>query len=890
MEGGYTILHGDLPRPNHSQSDFGAAAPVQQDHLSQPFNGATQPLPRERPISKYNDVRVLLLQWEDDDLNVAQEIEKLETLLRTSFNFFTRRWSIPSSGEDADSEELLSRQCYRFRREATKDDLLILYYGGHADSDSARCTWAANQNANSPTLNWHNVESILLGHDADVLLILDCCYATLAARNHPIGDNWLFAASTREYTAAGAGWNSFTSALTRELERAADRYWRMGETTSIGLLDHYMVAWSRGDLISTPKLTCLSEHVCPPTEITPLYPRSRPRLQSVKTEPSPQPKLEPSSPPIVPRPRPTATLPPINQIKAHARQGSPTPAVPFELSTDETQTLRIDNLPSNISEPQILQWLESGLEMSSAVSKIGPLCWNSSSSSMSTVITFAKVSFANKARLLRHRAFPQVQFDHIFKGLTTIYDSTPNHPIMSTIDIVLAHGAHGHAINSFACHYSNPSKEVLWPRDSLAEKLEVAGIFPRIMTYGWDPLDWLNSRHDVSRTIEDLAKALGIMRAGAPKRRLILIGHGIGGFLIKQYVTEVINNSLIQDDDNFENPFLACFFLAVPQPSSSIDTEFAKCLASMDSVLQGGRTPRIEYVENLQSRVRDIHNLSQEFNMISKGWKVGHFSFRELLDTSGHRVVPENLLNSQTDHQETPIWVNADHKGIASLKDSEASSVVVATIRNIICYEFRRNAVPDYFKSREADKEKVFAKLEEYDTRFLVDDSSSMRGPKWTMTKHVMAKIATIAIGYDKDGVDLRFFNKTGWYENLDTTERIMNIFNNYRPDGKTLTADKLELELKKYIGDYKENNSIKGLNLIVLTDGEPQPGQNVEAVIVNYARELAKLQAPLLQVGVQFVQIGDDSAAARFLQHLDNDIKGAYGLDRDVSWIIIPL
>ena len=889
MEGGYTILHGDLPRPNHSQSDFGAAAPVQQDHLSQQINGAAQSLPRERPISKYNDVRVLLLQWEDDDLHVDQEIEKLENLLRTSFNFFTRRWSIPSSSEDEDSEELLSRQCYRFRKEATKDDLLILYYGGHADSDSTRCTWAANQSAKSPTLNWHNVESILLGYNADVLLIMDCCYATLAARNHPIGNNWIYAASTKEYIAAGAGWNSFTSALTRELERAADRYWRMGETTSVQSLDHNMVAWDHGDLISTPKLTCLSDRDCPPTELTPLYPRSRPRLQSVKTEPSPQPKLEHSSPPIVARPRPTATLPPINQTEALARRGSPTPAVPFELSTDETQTLRIHNLPSNISEPQILQWFESGLEISPVVSKIGPLCWNSSSSSMSTVITFTQVSFANKAKSIRHEVFPQLQFDHTFKGLTTMYDSTPGHPMASTIDIVLTHGAHGHAINSFACHYSNPSREILWPRDSLAKKLEIAGIFPRIMTYGWDALDWLNPGRDVSRTSEDLAKALSIMRAGAPKRRLILIGHGIGGFLIKQYVTEVINNSLIQDDDNFESPFLACFFLAVPQPSSNIDRKFAKCLASMDSVLQGGCPPRVEFVENLQSRVRDIHNLSQEFNIISKGWKVGHFSFRELLDTSGHRVVPEDLLNSQIDHQETPIWVNADHKGIASLKDSEASSVVVATIGNIIGYEFRQNAVPDYFKSREADKEKVFAKLEEYDTRFLVDDSSSMFGPRWSTTKHVMAKIATIAVDYDKDGVDVRFFNKEGRYMHLNTVEKVMSIFNNYRPDGGTPTATKLEVELKEYVDDYKENNSIKGLNLIVLTDGEPQWDQNVEAVIVKYARKLAELGAPLLQVGVQFVQIGDDPAAARFLRHLDNDIKGAYGLDRDVCWIIIP-
>lgn len=882
------------PPPNHSQSDFGAAASVQEDHTKQQPDGATQLRHQGRPISKYNDVRVLLLQWEDDDLGVDPEVEKLEKLLSSSrgFNFFTRRWSIPSFGDDEDPEELLSRQCYKFRKEATKDDLLILYYAGHSDNSSEKCAWAANRKRDSPTLNWYNVESILLGHNADVLLILDCCYASLAARNHKIGNNWIFAASARESPAIGVGWNSFTSTLTRRLERAADRYWRMGETTSVQSLHSNMIQWDR-DLMSTPISAGLSDEDPPSPELTPLYPRDRPRLQSAKTDPSPQPKFEPSSAPVIPQLRSNATLPPDTQTKAPARQESPTLGVPFELSTGEAQTIRVYNLPPNMSELQISQWFESGLGASSVVSKIGPIHWHSSSSSMSRAITFTSIYFANQAKSIRRNELPRMLFDHAFEGLTSIYDNTQNHSMESTVDIVLVHGAHGHAINSFACHYLEPSREVLWPRDSLAKELEIAGIFPRIMTYGWKALDCLSPRCDFSKANEDLTKALHRMRADIPKRRLILIGHGIGGFLVKIYVKEAIN-SLVMYDENCENPILACFFLAVPQPLNDMDMEFAKCLASMDSVLQSGSAPNEEQVRQFQPCVRAIYNISQEFNMISKDWSVGHSRFRELLDTAGHTVVPEYLVNSQPYHHENLVGVNADHKGIANLKDLGASRLVVDIIRKTVCNKLGFGSLDaaaqstEFLKSRPADKEKVFAKLRDYDTRFLVDDSSSMVGPRWNTTKHVMAKIASIAVQYDKDGVDVRFFNKKGTFMNLNTTEKVMRLFDGYRPYGGTPTAAKLKMELDEYVREFEGDNYRKGLNLIVLTDGEPQPGQNVEAVVVEYARRLAALGAPLLQVGVQFVQIGDDAYAAEFLKRLDNDLKGEYRLDRDVCWIII--
>lgn len=191
------------------------------------------------------------------------------------------------------------------------------------------------------------------------------------------------------------------------------------------------------------------------------------------------------------------------------------------------------------------------------------------------------------------------------------------------------------------------------------------------------------------------------------------------------------------------------------------------------------------------------------------------------------------------------------------------------------------------FVPRPADKEKVFAQLRRYDTSFLIDDSDSMNGRRWKTAKQVLDEIVPIAVKYDKNGVDVRFFN--AYVENEDrkditSPEKVMELFKSATPpEGETPTADMLEIELNEYCHDYKINRSIKGLNLIVLTDGEPSPGQDVERIIVKYAKKLEELEAPPLQVGIQFLQIGSDEKAASFLKTLDDDLQAKWGLDRDV-------
>ena len=827
------------------------------------------------PLSKYRRVQVLLIQWEDEDLGVDEEVRKLEAVFSCGhpkgYNFHTQRYSIPND----DPEDQLTLRLMDFRKGATDEDLLIVYYAGHAGGTAQECIWSAKHHFDSPWLNWHSIQNLILGSPADVLLILDCCFATLAARNNGIGDNWMLGASNKETKATGVARNSFTSTLTRELERCADRYWSKHETLSVQSLDHALVVWER-DLDFTPKLTRLTDHECSATDLTPLlYPCQRPRMPTTRTEPMPEVRLQGSNPPLPSRPKTGSST------VSKGRQGR----VVRTQATIELQNLRVLNLPASTDDLDIFRWFEERSIERSSIHKIGPKIV-SGSTFLGTIITFAGVDIAEQATRivdLRFRARngkgQQVVIDDKFEGLTCIYSSIKGPEKEPTADIVLVHGAYGHPISSFAVHTAEPPRETSWARDTLSKELEDAKMFPRVLTYGWNALAWYDPQREIESAHEDLARSLKELRREVPTRPLILIGHGVGGLLIKQLVINTINFGL--GERNFRNPIQACFFLALPEVFDY--SNLAKIQPENQTARWGDPHMSSHLQRDLDSRSYAVSNISKEFDTIRKEWSIKCIFFKEA------RGDVKSLKGAHHDAglAEPSVKLDTDYVGAAKLSDKESSlSLVLNEMRKALVKEPKQP-----FKPRPQNAERVYAKLKGYDTRFLVDDSDSMEGPWWTTTKEVMAKIASIAVRYDKNGVDVRFFNAYIDDEerlNLDSAEKVMSLFENLEPEGSTPTADTLEVELNEYVHDYKNNRHIKGLNLIVITDGAPSPGQDVEGVIVKYARMLAQQDAPPLQVGIQFVQIGGEKGAKDFLDSLDNDLQTKHSLDRDVSWFMV--
>lgn len=180
-----------------------------------------------------------------------------------------------------------------------------------------------------------------------------------------------------------------------------------------------------------------------------------------------------------------------------------------------------------------------------------------------------------------------------------------------------------------------------------------------------------------------------------------------------------------------------------------------------------------------------------------------------------------------------------------------------------------------------------YAFLTSFDTIFLIDDSYSMTGSRWEQVRQVLKNIVPICTKRDKDGIDLYFLNHRskntgdasegkadGGYYNISNPDTVTKIFNGTRPSGCTPTGHRLRSILKPYLAMLDASGdpeSVKPINIIVITDGVPT--DDPESVIVQAARKLDDMDAPLYQAGIQFFQVGSEASASKSLRELDDDL-----------------
>ncbi|KAF9887044.1 hypothetical protein FE257_010538 [Aspergillus nanangensis] len=189
-----------------------------------------------------------------------------------------------------------------------------------------------------------------------------------------------------------------------------------------------------------------------------------------------------------------------------------------------------------------------------------------------------------------------------------------------------------------------------------------------------------------------------------------------------------------------------------------------------------------------------------------------------------------------------------------------------------------------------------YAFLREFDTIFVVDDSSSMLGYRWKEAEEAIAAIAPICTDFDHDGIDIYFLNHrnpatrytTGAYMNVTTADAVRSIFRRVSPRGPTPFGRRLHEIMNPYMrrlermmvaaDDYGnvplgESSVVKPLNIIAITDGEFT--DDAQSIIVDVAKRLdaPSCRAVPWQVGIQFFQVGDDEAARAYLQALDDDL-----------------
>ncbi|MCJ1315907.1 hypothetical protein MMC15_001227 [Xylographa vitiligo] len=140
--------------------------------------------------SEYTRVGVLLITWEDDDMNLKKsEVDRLQAIFKNQFNFETQYFQIPPNKSDT---ALLAAVTNFANEYNSPDNLMIVYYGGHGYKgyETQQFKLAAKIEADGegdPRAFFNDTFSCLRLPHTDILLVVDCCYAACAFDNQGLG-------------------------------------------------------------------------------------------------------------------------------------------------------------------------------------------------------------------------------------------------------------------------------------------------------------------------------------------------------------------------------------------------------------------------------------------------------------------------------------------------------------------------------------------------------------------------------------------------------------------------------------------------------------------------------------------------------------------------------
>ncbi|GAA6038185.1 hypothetical protein JCM8097_005783 [Rhodosporidiobolus ruineniae] len=186
---------------------------------------------------------------------------------------------------------------------------------------------------------------------------------------------------------------------------------------------------------------------------------------------------------------------------------------------------------------------------------------------------------------------------------------------------------------------------------------------------------------------------------------------------------------------------------------------------------------------------------------------------------------------------------------------------------------------------RRSSVEDRLAPLSRYDLVLLVDDSPSMtEGNRWRETREALMGVVEACARYDRDGLDVWFMNSEDKkLENVTMPHIVAAAFDSIVPFGSTPTGVIMDEILRDYVERVEDAKAtkqrVKPLLLMVLTDGRADDPDMVRDIIIEFAQRLDDIRAPPYQMGIQFVQLGDDPEAREFLQELDDELKPQLGV-----------
>ncbi|MBD1835966.1 VWA domain-containing protein [Cyanobacteria bacterium FACHB-472] len=170
--------------------------------------------------------------------------------------------------------------------------------------------------------------------------------------------------------------------------------------------------------------------------------------------------------------------------------------------------------------------------------------------------------------------------------------------------------------------------------------------------------------------------------------------------------------------------------------------------------------------------------------------------------------------------------------------------------------------------------------VENRDYTLIIDKSGSMSlidqpGSKsrWVVMQESTLAIASKCEEFDSDGITIYLFaSRFKRYDNV-TASKVMQIFRENEPSGRTDLAGVLQDATNSYFqrkatGQTKPN----GETILVVTDGEPDDRKAVMKVIIEASRRMDRDE----ELAISFIQVGADAQASKFLKVLDDELQSA--------------
>lgn len=146
----------------------------------------------------------------------------------------------------------------------------------------------------------------------------------------------------------------------------------------------------------------------------------------------------------------------------------------------------------------------------------------------------------------------------------------------------------------------------------------------------------------------------------------------------------------------------------------------------------------------------------------------------------------------------------------------------------------------------------------------------------WLAAQASLIDLAKKCQELDSDGLTVYEASTPLWkYENTDV-KRLAEILQrqNTTPDPANLIKISLQEALSDALSDYFKRKASpkakKGAIIVVVIDEKQEDGKLLAETIINTANKVAKDE----EIGISFIQIGEDVETREFLTYLDNNLQ----------------